>query len=73
MLSGEKCHFIVLEDASEMKFENHSPQNKPSPKNYEGLPDSSAKGVPSPSRRPILASKESGSRETCKLDMLWLV
>ena len=78
MLSGEKCHFVVLEDSLEMKSENHSPQNKPSPRNHGGLSDSSAKGVPSPTRRRISASKRmsaeregwskgSGLRETANL------
>lgn len=75
---GEKCHFIVLENSPELKSENHSPQNKPSPRNHGGLSDSSAKGVPSPSRRRISASKRmraereewskgSGLRETANL------
>lgn len=76
--SGEKCHYIVLENSPEMKSENHSPQNKPSPRNNGGLSDSSAKGLPSPSRRRFSASKRmsaereewskgSGLRETANL------
>ncbi|CBI18661.3 unnamed protein product, partial [Vitis vinifera] len=76
--SGEKCHYIVLENSPEMKSENHSPQNKPSPRNNGGLSDSSAKGLPSPSWRRFSASKRmsakreewskgSGLRETANL------
>lgn len=77
-LSGGKCHYLLLENSPEMESENHSPQKKRIPRNHGGLSDSSAGGVPSPSRRRFSVSKRmctekaewskgSGLRETANL------
>ncbi|KAH7544791.1 hypothetical protein FEM48_Zijuj01G0023700 [Ziziphus jujuba var. spinosa] len=68
VLNGEKCHCVILENASvESKSENCSPKSKQSPRNHgSSSSDSNSKSAPSSSRKFLsTARKPSTEREKC--------
>lgn len=68
VLNGEKCHFVVLENApAELNSESCSPKFKQSPRNHgSSLADSYSKSAPSSSKQFLsTARKSSSERDEC--------
>ncbi|KAA8520310.1 hypothetical protein F0562_014566 [Nyssa sinensis] len=60
LLNDEKCYHVVLENTSKkIESENHTPQNKQSPRNHHSfVSNSSAKGFSSHSRQHLSSTKK---------------
>ncbi|XP_059651767.1 uncharacterized protein LOC132299267 [Cornus florida] len=60
VLNGEKSHYVVLENTpKKIESENHSPQNKISPRIHRGIASNlSAKGLSSHSRQHLATTKK---------------